>query len=530
MSTSYINYIMRMRDGVTRKLKGVRMEASRADKEIKGMKGSLTSLVAIAGTAFAANQLLTYGAELQKVEKSFEVLTGSAGTANSMLKEVGEFAKSTNFGKMGLAQSAKDLLTYGVQAEKVMPTLRMLGDVSLGNQEKLRLLSYAYAQVQGAGKLMGQDLLQMINSGFNPLQVIADKTGKSMGELRDMMRKGAISSEMVTEAMKVATSAGGRFFNGAMALADTGAGRFDRMKETAFELAQTFGKDLLNALIPVFDKMTALFEFMTRHKDTIIVVAQSVGVLAGGFTLAATAARAYTLAQGALNLVMAANPIGLILAGIAALVTGLVAAYKRFDKFREVVDTVWHTLKQFGTNIKNMVLNPIQTLKTLLGNTIAPFMEAIGLAREGNFIGAAKALGKGMLNVIPVGMAANTLGMMTQGIGSYDTQKLSMYRSAADSFKFPTKDTEGSTSKAAAPNFLAMMSQAGEKAKAGSLKSGVDSIVGRAPKTFNITIEKMTGIESLNTTNIKEGVQDLEESIKRVLLNALNDAQNIAIS
>ena len=63
-----------------------------------------------------------------------------------------------------------------------------------------------------------------------------------------------------------------------------------------------------------------------------------------------------------------------------------------------------------------------------------------------------------------------------------------------------------------------------------SLKSGVNSIVGRAPKTFNITIQKMAGIENLNTTNIKEGIQDLENELKRVLLNALNDSQNLAIS
>ena len=531
MATSYIDYIMRMRDGVSPKLKTVTQEAKQADGAVKGIKTSLVSLAAIAGAAFTASKLLNYGAELQKVEKSFEVLTGSVTIANKMLGEVGEYAKNTNFGKMGLAQSAKDLLTYGVAAKDVMPQLKMLGDVSLGNQEKLRLLAYAYAQVQGAGKLMGQDLLQMINSGFNPLQVISEKTGKSMGELRDMMSKGAISAQMVTEAMKVATSAGGRFFNGAMALADTGAGRFDRMKETAFELAQTMGKDLLQALIPVFDAMTGLFEFIQRHKNTLLVVASAVSGMAVAYGALAIYAKRAAIAQGILNVVMGLNPVSLVVSGIAALVVGLVAAYHRFDKFREIVDTTWQILKKFGSNIASMVTSPIQTLKTLLGDTIAPFLEALALVKEGDFFGAAKALGRGMLNLNPIGMAANLISQTTQGIGSFSEEKLGMYRAAADAYKFPgaKKTNAGAGDAAGGVDFLAMLN-AGGKGTDTSLKSGVDSIVGRAPKTFNITIQKMAGIENLNTTNIKEGIQDLENELKRVLLNALNDAQNLAIS
>lgn len=84
----------------------------------------------------------------------------------------------------------------------------------MGNADRFQHLALAFAQVSAAGKLTGQDLLQMVNAGFNPLQEISKKTGKSISELKDDMADGAISVKMVEDAMKGATSEGGRFFGG----------------------------------------------------------------------------------------------------------------------------------------------------------------------------------------------------------------------------------------------------------------------------------------------------------------------------
>ena len=73
-------------------------------------------------------------------------------------------------------------------------------------------MTLAFSQMSAAGKLMGQDLNQMINAGFNPLQIMSEKTGKSIATLKDEMSKGAISAEMVQQAFIDATSAGGRFY------------------------------------------------------------------------------------------------------------------------------------------------------------------------------------------------------------------------------------------------------------------------------------------------------------------------------
>lgn len=512
MATSYVDYILRMRDRVTGKLKGVSAEAQRADNNVKGLQGSLTSFVAIAGAAFGASQLMKYGGELQKVEKSFEVLTGSTEKANELLGGVSEYAKNTNFGKMGLAQSAKDLLTYGVATEKVLPQMRMLGDIALGDQEKLRLLSYAYAQVQGAGKLMGQDLLQLINSGFNPLQIISEKTGKSMGELRDMMSKGAISADMVTQAMITATSAGGRFYKGALALADTGVGRFDRMKETAFEMAQVFGKDLLDSMRPVFNVLTNVFEWVTRNKDAIIVATSVVGTFAIGFGVLTAAARAFVVVKQLMNVVLKASPIGVVTMLIAALAVGIYTAYKRFESFRKVLHGSWAVIKLIGGALKEYLEKPLDAVRKVIHVVVKYYNYLFDVIKKG---------------LQMIGQTVNIDFKQPEWLKKLQETYDQGASGATAEDSGSSGSGVGSLLSGAMPNLFGAM---GGATKSTSLKSGVDSIVGRAPKTFNITIQKMTGIETLHTENIKEGVTDLEAQIKRVLLNALNDAQNLAIS
>ena len=79
----------------------------------------------------------------------------------------------------------------------------MLGDASAGNRERFQRMSYAFSQINSAGILQGQDLRQLIDAGFNPLQIMAEKTGKSMLQLKKEMSDGAISADMVTEAFKL---------------------------------------------------------------------------------------------------------------------------------------------------------------------------------------------------------------------------------------------------------------------------------------------------------------------------------------
>ena len=179
--------------------------------------------------------------KFEKATSDFKVLLGSIDKAKEHMADLRSFAASTPLTFEDLAKSSKLLLSFGASVDEVMPAMKMLGDIAMGDAQKFQGLSLVFAQVKSAGKLMGQDLLQMINQGFNPLTIIAQQTGKSMSELKDMMGEGQISFEMVAEAMRIATSEGGLFNNAMGEAAKTGEGMVSTLQDNWTEAVRTFG-------------------------------------------------------------------------------------------------------------------------------------------------------------------------------------------------------------------------------------------------------------------------------------------------
>lgn len=184
-----------------------------------GSLGSLGGLAARAAAGFAAMKLKDYGqyalqtsAAFEQLAISFRVMTGSAQTGQELTDAIIKLGAETPMTAQQLSKAAQLLLSFGESAENIIPDLKLLGDITGGEVNRFNQLSLAFAQVGANGRLMGQDLLQMVNAGFNPLQIISQKTGKSMGELRKEMEEGRISFQMVAQAMQDATAEGGRYF------------------------------------------------------------------------------------------------------------------------------------------------------------------------------------------------------------------------------------------------------------------------------------------------------------------------------
>jgi tape measure domain-containing protein len=206
----------------------IRGNATHLEKTLRSVKGSIASLGSVATasvgslaalgavgaaglTAFAVSSSQA-AASLEDLSIQFEVLTGSAKSSADLLKAFREEEKKSSLNTEDYANAAKNLLGFGMNLEEVVPTLKMLGDVSMGNSDRFGSLALAFAQTTAAGRLMGQEVLQFINAGFNPLSQIAKDTGKSMADLKKEMEDGKISVDMVKQAFMNATSAGGLFY------------------------------------------------------------------------------------------------------------------------------------------------------------------------------------------------------------------------------------------------------------------------------------------------------------------------------
>lgn len=221
--------------------------------------------------------LLGLGGAALKVAGDFEMLEaefttmlkGNREEAKKLTNQIKQFGEVTPFQVMDLARNAKLMLNFGVSADKVLPNLRMLGDVAGGNAEKLNSLTLAFSQVQSQGKLTGQDLLQMINAGFNPLKVVAGDNIELYKRLRKQMSEGAFTAEMVADAFKKATSDGGLFYKNMERQSKTIPGLISTMRDGIVNFLATLGRMVKESLMldKVIPMITAkINEFTKRIK------------------------------------------------------------------------------------------------------------------------------------------------------------------------------------------------------------------------------------------------------------------------
>ena len=184
-------------------------EGNRIDGSMSKIGAAVVGAFSVQKAAEFAGAVVNVRGEIEALEKSFVVLAGHKGVP--LFNEIRAFATDTTFQLGDLAKGAQTLMAFNIEADRVMPILRQIGDISMGNVDKFNSLILAFAQMSSTGKLMGQDLLQMINAGFNPLTVISDKTGKSIAQLKKEMETGGITADMVADAFQSATAAGGKF-------------------------------------------------------------------------------------------------------------------------------------------------------------------------------------------------------------------------------------------------------------------------------------------------------------------------------
>jgi len=312
--------------------------------------------------------------ELQKMNMT-TLFKGNAKAAEEMFDKISQYGKVTVYDKAGLLEAQKTMMSFGLTGEKSFATLKQIGDIAMGDKQKMQSLALAFSQASSAGKLQGQDFLQLINAGFNPLQVISERTGKSMSVLKDEMSKGKITADMLSQAFQWATDEQGLFYNGAEKAGTTTIGRLNQIKDTFSEFiigvfdklkpvidtCLDFATNVLGRLPNMLENVCGAIQrvngFFSDFGPIIIGAAVAVGILTAAMkwqdivldiliakeAIIKFATEAWTGAQAVLNAVMNANPIGLIIAGVAALVGVIIYLCKHITG----LSTLWDAVCQF---------------------------------------------------------------------------------------------------------------------------------------------------------------------------------------
>lgn len=226
--------------------------------------GTITSvgakLVMTGGLVAGAFGALGYSAlnqakEFEQTMVSFSAMLGSEAKAQKLLGDLTKFSAETPFEMPTLLSATRMLLQFQVPAKDVLGVLKSIGDVTGGSDAgKVQSMAYAFAQMSSAGKLMGQDLMQMVNAGFNPLNEMTKMSGKSMAVLKEEMSQGKISADMVKDAFAHASER----LNLMAKQSQTLGGRISTLNDNVGLFWRSVGQELIPVAGYFVDKMAAI--------------------------------------------------------------------------------------------------------------------------------------------------------------------------------------------------------------------------------------------------------------------------------
>ncbi len=286
------------------------------------------------------SEIIRVRGEFQAADTAIQTLLGSKEKADALMAQVREYAKISPLEFSDVTAATQMMLGFNIEAEKVPRFISAIGDVSMGESQKFNSLTLAFSQMSATGKLMGQDLNQMINAGFNPLQIMSEKTGKSIATLKDEMSKGAISAEMVQQAFIDATSAGGKFYNMSENASKTINGQLSMMQDAMDAVFNEMGTKGESVIMSGIQVTTSLIENYETVGKVLVGLVTTYGAYRTAVMLTTIATGKHTIAeialtnarvlarkaQMALNASMLTNPY----VALAVAVVGLGAAMWAF--------------------------------------------------------------------------------------------------------------------------------------------------------------------------------------------------------
>ena len=321
------------------------------------------------------SEMIRVRGEFQSMQTAIETMVGK-DMAGQLIPQIKELAKISPLTMSDMVGAEKMMLGFNIQAEDTIKYLKAISDISMGESSKFNSLTLAFSQMSAAGKLMGQDLNQMINAGFNPLQIISEKTGKSIATLKDEMSKGAVSAEMVQQAFIDATSAGGKFYNMSENASKTINGQLSMMQDALDSVFNELGTKSESVIMDGIQMTTSLIQNYETVGKVLAGLVVTYGTYRTAVMLVTAAESKHTLveigltnarllarkAQLALNAAMLTNPyvaLTVVIGGLAttmwAMSDSTTAAARAQKEYNGIKDAAFKKEQEHKLKIEELL-------------------------------------------------------------------------------------------------------------------------------------------------------------------------------
>ena len=223
-------------------------------------------------TKSLARSVIELAANAELAETQFGVLLQDADKGKKLFAQLDKFTLRTSFSMDAAAQAATLLLAKGTGEADVIPTMSMLGDLTMGNVEKLQLLAKAYSDVQAKGFLMAQETMQFAENGVNLFDLLTKTTGKTVGELLKMRETGQITFAMVQGALQAATRRGGQFYGALEKGNKTFYGQMGQLTKSIQVIGRSLGQLVLPELTQMVTKMNLILQGFIAMPNKVQII------------------------------------------------------------------------------------------------------------------------------------------------------------------------------------------------------------------------------------------------------------------
>lgn len=351
--------------------------------------GRKMSLFVTTPLAILGGIALKTAANFEKQQVAFETMLGSAEKAKVLLKDIVDFSAKTPFQLPGLATAATRLLGFGIEADKVVDTLRNLGNVAQGDQARLDRLTLAFGKLKAKGKATLEELNMFLEAGVPILDELAGMYDTTTQEMFKMINEGKIGFEDVNQAIINLSTGTGMFAGMLEKQSQTLGGMLSTLKDN-FSL---LGMEIMQTVMPQIKKFTEkVMKLVEWFRDldertkkiiiTIVGIAAAIGPVLLIIGQAVKVIGFLKIAFAALNVVMSANPILAVVAAVAALVVIGILVYKNWDKVSRFLIEAWNKLKEIAlkvfTGIKLAVLKSFEAILIGIKKIADIFMPKMG--------------------------------------------------------------------------------------------------------------------------------------------------------
>lgn len=322
--------ILRLKDQFSKNFREAFDKAKAMRKQAQALQGDFGKLETRARQAFLAfgavqlvKGVANLGIEMEQTRIAFTTFLGDADKANKTISELNEFSNVTPFTNDEVIKAGKSLLAFGTPVEQLKTDLKAIGDISAGTGKDFNELSTIYGKARIAGTLYAEDINQLVEAGVPIIGQFAKQMGVSEKQVKTLASEGKIGFGQLETAFQTLTGEGGQFSNLMEKQSKTVGGQISTLEGQL----QTFGVNMGEALLPVIqsviDKVKIMSDWVIENKDSIAkwvpIVAKIVGII-GALILII---KAWIGVQTIINFLLTANPIGLMIVGIVALIAAI---------------------------------------------------------------------------------------------------------------------------------------------------------------------------------------------------------------